>query len=240
MPNWCYNRLEITGEENELNRFKEDVKSKDEEFSLNSLIPIPECNGLKKEELEKIWTKEQIDKCIFDKNGEFDWYHFCINNWGTKWDVSDLDTNHDDDYLNYTFSTAWSPPEEWLDTISLRYKLEFELTSYEEGCDFWFYKAIKDGEVIDRECLTIEEKIMNDYYGTKQFDEIKKEFICKLSELEFDSELNVSDIDELVEIIDQFDLEFGQYTMYNIFNEYRLGFYALKRLVHKKIWKKLK
>ena len=40
------------------------------------------------------------------------WYHWCVENWGTKWDVSELDIEYaDDEILELTFSTAWSPPE---------------------------------------------------------------------------------------------------------------------------------
>ena len=40
------------------------------------------------------------------------WYHWCIDNWGTKWECSELDIEYsDDEILELTFSTAWSPPE---------------------------------------------------------------------------------------------------------------------------------
>ena len=40
------------------------------------------------------------------------WYHWCIDNWGTKWepDMHGLEVQ-DYDTLEITFNTAWSPPQ---------------------------------------------------------------------------------------------------------------------------------
>ena len=40
------------------------------------------------------------------------WYHWCIENWGTKWDADILGLEVQDyDTLEISFNTAWSPPE---------------------------------------------------------------------------------------------------------------------------------
>ena len=49
------------------------------------------------------------------------WYHWCIENWGTKWDVSELDIEYDDEVLELTFSTAWSPPEGVMQVLKDKY-----------------------------------------------------------------------------------------------------------------------
>ena len=49
------------------------------------------------------------------------WYHWCIENWGTKWDVSELDIEYDDEQLELTFSTAWSPPEGIMQELKDKY-----------------------------------------------------------------------------------------------------------------------
>jgi hypothetical protein len=40
------------------------------------------------------------------------WYHWCIDNWGTKWeaDITGFEVQ-DYDTLEIEFQTAWSPPE---------------------------------------------------------------------------------------------------------------------------------
>ena len=92
MPNWCYNRVTIMGNEKDLQEIKELVEDKenDTDFSFEKIKPLPK-------DLE---------------DGE--WYNWCINNWGTKWDATDayLENERLDgkwSELEYTFDTAWSP-----------------------------------------------------------------------------------------------------------------------------------
>ena len=50
------------------------------------------------------------------------WYHWCIANWGTKWDCCELDIEYaDDEILELTFSTAWSPPEGIIQELKDKY-----------------------------------------------------------------------------------------------------------------------
>ena len=232
MPNWCSNTLEVSGED--IEQFKEDVKSKDSEFSFESLIPIPDCEGLTFEEIKDKLSETQLKECVFTKEGKFDWYDYCINKWGTKWDATDVDFNYDDDLLTYTFQTAWSPPESWIIEVSQRYNCRFELTSYEEGCDFWFHLVIDDGEVIEKETLTIKERIMNEMEGSSMYKDVKRRFIEKLSELEFDEDNKVFEIDELREIVEELDCEMGAFSLCLLFDDFREGYYKLKKLISKK------
>ena len=48
-------------------------------------------------------TKEQ---CWFNN-----WYDWCVENWGTKWNCNTVEFEEDGDRLYYEFDTAWSPPE---------------------------------------------------------------------------------------------------------------------------------
>ena len=43
--------------------------------------------------------------------GADNWYDWAYENWGTKWDVSDVWLEDDGDSLQYSFDTAWCPPE---------------------------------------------------------------------------------------------------------------------------------
>lgn len=51
------------------------------------------------------------------ENGGEEWYEWCIENWGTKWDIADASilSHEDDDELEIVFNTAWSPPTTALD-----------------------------------------------------------------------------------------------------------------------------
>ena len=42
------------------------------------------------------------------------WYHWNIQNWGTKWDITAKSVEfayEDDEQLEMEFETAWAPPE---------------------------------------------------------------------------------------------------------------------------------
>lgn len=114
MPNWCSNRLSVTGEPADLEKFAEAVHTDKTELSLNKLVPIPQA--------------------VLDDGDA--WYDWCCANWGTKWDVYADVTPHEGG-LRYTFDSAWSPPEEAIAAAAKQHpKLNFVLNYWEEGADF--------------------------------------------------------------------------------------------------------
>jgi hypothetical protein len=108
-------------------------------LSFNKLLPLPE---------------EEKDN----------WYHWRIQNWGTKWDIGDDEHGHAPDDSNptqyfYDFETAWSPPLEWLAAIVPDFPgLRFELGWYEEQMYFGGVTEYYDGQLI-----------RNDYYENGPF-----------------------------------------------------------------------
>jgi hypothetical protein len=76
--------------------------------------------------------------CPFTKETDYKYdYDWCVENWGTKWDIFDVDIiSLVDDELELCFSTAWSPPVEAIRHGSDRYGFDFELTYKEEGMMF--------------------------------------------------------------------------------------------------------
>lgn len=140
MPNWCSNRVTVWSDNtSDMQEFKELVKGRGENtqaFSFDSILPMPEelrsvqspVSIRTKEEIEEYKQKHsdnrvmletlpitQEDSDRFDaKYGDNNWYDWCCNNWGVKWDCSDVDISEEyaDLELRYTFDTPWGPPEE--------------------------------------------------------------------------------------------------------------------------------
>jgi hypothetical protein len=87
--------------------------------------------------LEGYITQEESDrlKAEYGHDSGYDW---CIDNWGTKWDVCDSEASIGaDNVVNAFFNTAWSPPIEGLRLVSEKFpEATFELGYQEEGCDF--------------------------------------------------------------------------------------------------------
>jgi hypothetical protein len=121
MPNWCSNNLYVSGKKEDVTKFKEKAKTEKEPLSFSNFVPMP-------------------------KEEEENWYEWNIANWGTKWDISNVEVSFDgkvkiqdeeEYYINYMFDTAWSPPIEWVGNLAKQYpELEFELEYREDGVGF--------------------------------------------------------------------------------------------------------
>ena len=106
MPNWCENKVEVYGEIHDIIEWKAFVKSDTCEFDFNKIIPMP------KELEETVKGSEHVpSKELIEKYGADNWYDWRIFNWGTKWDVNDVQIEEETDYMQYSFDTAWSPPD---------------------------------------------------------------------------------------------------------------------------------
>ena len=128
MPNWCQNEVTVTGDEKEITRFKELVRSdlKDHDFSFHEVIPMPD-------DIYNEMTSPIGDDGYTDR-----WYNWSLDNWKVKWDVRDEDMNslveEDNELLVYHFDTAWSPPALiYLELVELFPELNVSWFYQEEG-----------------------------------------------------------------------------------------------------------
>ena len=106
MPNWCSNSLSLSHTDPAMIKKASDaLKAGD---FLKTFFPIPE-------ELQNTVSPAPDGAVSVNYNGtEYtDWYMFCVNEWGTKWDVESYgepDITDDGLTLNCGFDSAWSPP----------------------------------------------------------------------------------------------------------------------------------
>ena len=124
MPNWCYNRIEVYGDSDTTEQIKEihDIFA-DEKDPFNQIFPIPDFKNIPNEkgELPKLEQMKNPDGSIMwetynfpDGKNDDRWYHWNIQNWGTKWDIeaSSVEFEYEDEeQLEISFDTAWAPPE---------------------------------------------------------------------------------------------------------------------------------
>ena len=113
MPNWCNNSVEIYHEDPAM---IERVRTAfNGEGLLQEFIPVPEdlrniiAGSVPVAEEAEHKAKEQANR---DKHGYANWYDFCVNEWGTKWEIG-ADGNPAQDIpggLMLGFDSAWSPP----------------------------------------------------------------------------------------------------------------------------------
>ena len=159
MPNWCQNSLLIKADcKDALDDFKkleallnENLTYSSEsgyvENLLTSIIAFPEV--LKGTSEEKPYKLE-------DGNTIW-WYPWCLDNWGTKWDVVECIMFYDpkcggsmpSNEMRFEFLTANSPPTSWLEKVGVIFPNLWLNLEYDEPGMMFRGIACGRGEIID-------------------------------------------------------------------------------------------
>lgn len=142
MPNWCYNKLVVTGNQKDLNRFKgQAIVTEGREataLSIENFFPTPQ---------EALAGGDQMQG-----NGDNiklpDWYNWRVENWGSKWDINATLEDEADNMLQYGYDSAWAPVNTFLGRVSEMFpNLEFRVEWQEPGMCFSGEATYKDGEM---------------------------------------------------------------------------------------------
>ena len=140
MPNWCNNTLELHHEDPAM--IERAKTSFAEGRLLNEFCPVPEslhivagCVG-DPDEQKKL---EEAEKINFAQHGYKNWYDWCVNEWGTKWDVGGDDYNEPQqdspNKITMSFDSAWAPPTAAMDKF-MDLGFSVRLYYYEPGMAF--------------------------------------------------------------------------------------------------------
>lgn len=115
MPNWCNNVIELAHEDPEMIA-RADRALRDGTF-LNEFIPVPKELNIVAGRVGDDSDPKQIEleaqeKANLEKYGYSTWYDYCVNEWGTKWDVGGdgIEPTIKDNTLTASFDSAWAPP----------------------------------------------------------------------------------------------------------------------------------
>ena len=145
MPNWCNNFIELAHEDPQMILRACDAMKRDE--FLNEFIPVPEDLkivagrvGADDDENQKALVAQQESNLA--KHGYKDWYDWCVNEWGTKWDTGTQGYEvlpESDGRMCIGFDTAWGPPIQAMEKLcDLGFSVR--LMYYEPGmafCGIW-------------------------------------------------------------------------------------------------------
>jgi hypothetical protein len=154
MPNWCSNRATITGPSPVIDEIKLKL-AQDDSPLLAWMVPQPNFAG------------------------DQDWYMWRVNNWGTKWDISDvyIDNAVEPDSITFSFCTAWAPPVDAFHTwAATDGRVQFSLEYWEPGCGF-VGTTTYDGEYLDADDVDSSsdparyKEIASDVWGYEEYDE---------------------------------------------------------------------
>jgi len=173
VPNWCENNLTVKGKKSDLEKFEKKARNKEEVFSLNNFIPMPEelnrtssptsivsakeyKEFLKKQESEQKDKKsfihyvitKKMSKDFIEKYGYDNWYDWRICNWGIKWDVSATSKGKNKNKLTYYFDSPWGPPIIAMEKISKLFPALYFTFSYDEpGMNYKGSFSVKNGKL---------------------------------------------------------------------------------------------
>ena len=170
MPNWCNNVVEISHADPAM--IERARKAFNDGRLLNEFIPVPEDLHIVAGSVGAKGSPEQNaleakEKANIEKHGYATWYDFCINEWGTKWDVGadgneaeDLEPEYPGIGLRLVFDSAWAPPVGAYDKLEA---LGFSIRAYyyepgmafagiyEDGCDEYYEYGGMSSEQIAEE-----------------------------------------------------------------------------------------
>ena len=116
MPNWCNNYLEL--EHDDPDMIERAQKAFAEGKLLNEFCPVPESLHIvagrvgDDDNAEQKKLEEDTARNLAT-HGYANWYDYCVNEWGTKWDVGgegDQATLTGLNILTMNFDSAWAPP----------------------------------------------------------------------------------------------------------------------------------
>ena len=146
MPNYCSNVVEIQGPQHILKTLV------DHKLDFQKIHPYPP-------ELDITAGREGADdspeqkalvaaeESNLEKHGYKNWYDWCVNNWGTKWnaggDNDAMQVDYDEDVGNqgialFQFDTAWAPPLGVLEKLMETHpELSIECRYHEPGVGFF-------------------------------------------------------------------------------------------------------
>jgi hypothetical protein len=141
MPNWCNNTLEISHEDPAM--MERVRKAFTDGRLLDEFIPVPKSLHIVAGRVGDDTDPKQIEleaqeKANLEAHGYSTWYDFCVNEWGTKWDIGGDGMEPHDDGPNRTtlaFDSAWAPPTAAMDKL-MDMGFSVRLYYYEPGMCF--------------------------------------------------------------------------------------------------------
>ena len=142
MPNWCNNRVVISHPDTA--KLEALVAAIKEGNFLKHIVPIPEDLNIVAGRVGDDTDPDQIElerrsAENLKKYGAANWYDFCVNHWGTKWDIDAYcpeDVKIDEhSIVEFGFDSAWAPPCSVYEAM-LDEGYTVEATYYEPGMAF--------------------------------------------------------------------------------------------------------
>ena len=181
MPNWCNNYLVLEHEDPAM--IERAKKAFNEGKLLEEFCPVPKdlhvvAGRVGSDEDPEQKKLEEDTKRNLEVHGYANWYDYCVNEWGTKWDVGgegDQATQDGPNNISMNFDSAWAPPVaamEKFQDLGFKVKLIYWESGMcfcgmfdENGDDYMEYSDMSTDEIAESinsevdECMCITENL---------------------------------------------------------------------------------
>jgi len=137
MPNWCSNTAVFKHED--ANQVTKLIAAFEDGCLFNAFVPCPtELHEITPVGEDYMVRDDARTAANIEKHGYASWYEWCVEHWGTKWDVdgdSGCAEETDPNTVSISFDSAWSPPIAFYNAMC---DLGWEITAYyfEPGMNF--------------------------------------------------------------------------------------------------------
>jgi hypothetical protein len=179
MPNWCNNYLVLEHDDPEM--ITRARKAFNEGKLLEEFCPVPASLHIVAGSVGDPDEQKKLEEDTarnLEVHGYANWYDYCVNEWGTKWDVGADGCASDADGTNsieMNFDSAWAPPiaaMEKFQDLGFKVKLIYWESGMcfcglfdENGDDYLDYSDMSAAEVAESinpeidECMCIVENL---------------------------------------------------------------------------------
>lgn len=204
MPNWCNNSITLKHKDPAM--IERAVKAYQEGRFLAEFIPVPQelkdtVAGFKPEDEREAHEAQQ--KSNLEKFGYKDWYSFCVNEWGTKWDIGgggEFIEQPDANTIEASFDSAWAPPCAAYEKLAA---MGFEIKAY----------YMETGMAFCGKWTGNEDDSFDDYYeyGSETAETIREAVGAELddfwglTDMLAEWEAQEDEVDDTQELIDELD-----------------------------------
>lgn len=146
VPNWCSNKITISGPKSVLDRLSQD------------LLRVTDERGSREELLLSLERILPTPPELLENDGWFDWR---LVHWGAKWDLTEVRLEgRTDDSLVLVCLSASTPPLQALAKLSEQYpEVAVEIVYAEPGWGLAGRRAFNRGEVTAQEDVDLDETI---------------------------------------------------------------------------------
>jgi hypothetical protein len=174
MPNWCANTAVFKHED--ANQVTKLIAAFQDGCLFNAFVPCPEELHEQTPTGEDYVARDAARTAAnIEKHGYASWYDWCVEHWGTKWDVDGEEGNAeetDPNTASLCFDSAWAPPIAFYNAMC---DMGWEITAYyfEPGMNFcgMFNNGDDDYIEIEGDAAWVEENVpkeLNDTFGISE------------------------------------------------------------------------